>query len=116
MKDKITQFYTKRNQLDAETEALIIDVLQHNGGRVTFVPEEDDEYDSMDSITMHTDNGNPNINVTDVYLRAQEHADKPDIKVDGIDTSDGSKQTNIDVYSEHYSHILSFINVTLYSK
>lgn len=97
-------------QLQTDQKALLIDILNHNGGRITSypVPDEDGGVEYPVTITFYGKHDNPNISITDVYL--DEHGEP---YVDGIDETIGSLERGFQVYPEHVSWVLDFLSVAL---
>lgn len=97
-------------QLQADQKALLIDILNRNGGRITSypVPDEDGGVEYPITMAFYGKHGNPNISITDVYLN--EH-DEP--YVDGIDEEIGSVERGFQVYPEHVSWALDFLTIAL---
>ena len=99
-------------KLQTEQKALLIDLLKHNGGRITSppVPDDDEDEDVEYPVTMafYGKHDNPNISITDVYLN--EHGEP---YVDGIDEATSSLERGFQVYPEQISWVLDFLAITL---
>ena len=97
-------------KLQTEQKALLIDLLKHNGGRITSNPVPDDDEGVEYPVTMafYGKHDNPNISITDVYLN--EHGEP---YVDGIDEATGSLERGFQVYPEQISWVLDFLAITL---
>lgn len=98
-------------QLQTAQKALLIDVLKHNGGRITShpvpVPDEDGETEYPITMTFYGKYDNPNISITDVYLNERE-----ELFVDGIDDI-GVVGRGFQVYPEQLPWVLDFIMIAL---
>lgn len=114
MKLKIKKLLEKHKQLEAETEAFILDAIRQNRGRITIQLESEEEYNSETSVTMYKKHGGSlNVNITDIYTIHGQNS-TTDIKAAGFDCDAGfGRGTGFDVLPEHYYHILGIINTTL---
>lgn len=97
-------------RLQTEQKALLIDLLKHNGGRVTLHPISNDDEDVEYPVTMtfYEDYNNPDISITDVYLN--EHGEP---YVDGIDEATGFIKKGFQIYPEQISWVLDFLAIVL---
>lgn len=97
-------------QLQAQQKALLIDILNCNGRRITSHPVPDEEGGVEYPITMpfYGKHGNPNISITDAYLNEYGVP-----YVDGIDEVTGSIERGFRVYSEQCSWVLDFVTIAL---
>jgi hypothetical protein len=92
--------------LRGKMKNLIIATLKENNGRVTFIPEdEDDEYPV--SATLWGKHDCPIIDISEVYLQNDE------IYADGIDQQTGVLEKEFLIYPEQYSDVLHFIAAVL---
>ena len=99
-----------QKKLQVEQKALLIDLLKHNGGRVTLHPISNDDEDIEYPVTMtfYEEYNNPDISITDVYLNEHEEP-----YVDGIDEATGSVKQKLQVYPEQISWVLDFLAIVL---
>lgn len=97
-------------KLQTEQKTLLIDLLKHNGERITLHPVSNEEGDIEYPVTMtfYGKHDNPNVSITDVYLN--EHGEP---YVDGIDEVTGSIERGFQVYPEQISWVLDFLAITL---
>lgn len=99
-----------QKKLQAEQKALLINLLKHNGGRVTLHPISNDDEDIEYPVTMtfYEEYNNPDTSITDVYLNEHEEP-----YVDGIDEATGSVKQKLQVYPEQISWVLDFLAISL---
>lgn len=97
-------------QLQAGQKALLIDILNRNGRRVTSFPVPDEEGCVEYPVTMafYGKYNNPDISITDVYLNEHEEP-----YVDGVDEAIGSIKRGFKVHPEQCSWVLDFITIAL---
>jgi hypothetical protein len=100
---------SQEEKLKKSMGKLILTVLKANNGRITFVPDnEDDEYPV--SATLWGKHDNPIIDITDVYLAGK---DRLSVYADGIEQSTGCMETGFEIYPEQYLGILQFFYAVL---
>jgi hypothetical protein len=100
---------SEEEKLKKSMGELIHTVLKANNGRITFVPDdEDDEYPV--TATLWGKHDSPNIDITDVYWVGK---DKPSVYADGIEQSSGCRETCFEIYPDQYSAILQFFHAVL---
>lgn len=88
-------------------KGLIVESLKGNGGRITFMPEnEGDEYPVC--ATLWGKHDSPNIEISDVY--PGEHGG---IFADGINQATGILEKNFEIFPEQYWDIMHFIAAVL---
>lgn len=109
-KERYHKIKELQKKLQAEQKALLIDLLKHNGGRVTLHPISNDDEDVEYPVTMtfYEEYNNPDISITDVYLNEHEEP-----YVDGIDEATGSVKQKLQVYPEQISWVLDFLTIAL---
>ena len=108
--ERYNKIKKQEKQLQAQQKALLIDVLNRNGRRITSHPVPDEEGGVEYPITMpfYGKHGNPNISITDAYLNEYGVP-----YVDGIDEATGSIERGFRVYSEQCSWVLDFVTIAL---
>lgn len=108
--ERYSMIRKQEKQLQSAQKALLIDILKHNGGRVTSYPVPDEDGGTEYPVTMifYGKHDNPNISITDVYL--DEHGEPC---VDGIDEEIGSIERGFQVYPEQMSWVLDFLAIAL---
>lgn len=108
--ERYRKMQEQETQLQTDQKALLIDILNHNGGRITSYPvtDEDGCIEYPVTMTFYGKHDNPNISITAVYLN--EHGEP---YVDGIDEAIGSLERGFQVYPEHVSWVLDFLSIAL---
>lgn len=94
-------------KLKEAVKELIFTALKENGGRITFVPKNDDA-DYPVTATLWGKHDNPIIEITDVYLSG-----KGEIFADGYDQSTGILEKEFLIYPEQFLEIMYFIGAVL---
>lgn len=108
--ERYRKMQEQESLLQADQKALLIDLLNRNGGRITSypVPDEDGGVEYPVTMAFYGKHDNPNISITDVYLNEQG-----ELYVDGIDEEIGSVERGFQVYPEHVSWVLDFVTIAL---
>jgi hypothetical protein len=91
--------------LKEKMRVFTIAIVTENNGRITFTPEDNDEYPV--SATLYGKHDCPIIGISDVYLKNDE------IYADGIDQQTGILEKEFRIYPEQYSDVLHFIGTVL---
>lgn len=104
--DPIVSLVSRANAWQKEARERIVETLRRHGGRVTYIPEEEDgEYPVTASF--HGRHERVRLNITDVYLEEGNC-----ITADGID-SDGDKRTGFQISDEQLYDIALFLKYVL---
>lgn len=105
------QLQREEQKLQNSMKKLIVKLLRKNNGRITYLPEPDEDecVDYPVTMTFYGKHNNPSISITSVYFDEKEK----NIKVDGVEHEWGTEEKGYSAFPEHYTWLLDFIATAL---
>lgn len=91
------------SQTVRDSKKMILETLRLNGGRITLPPLDDEQDTYPVTATFNGPDYDLRLNITSVY------EENGDLFADGIDSETGDLEKDYEVFQNHYSDIIDFL-------